>query len=339
MKAGAIAVLCLAAPCVAQHARVRVVPNIDMPAQVDSNSPALWKGGKLQLFNSTGNGPVRSVGADQFNLANAAGVVMIRQNPWPMWIESAWLDTNGNIFAWYHQEHHGVCPGTNLALPQIGAAISYDGGSSFYDLGAVLTSGDAMDCGSQNGFFAGGHGDFSVVLDRKKEFFYFFFTNYAGPRERQGVAVARMAYNDRYTPAGAVWKYDAGGWTEPGVGGRVTPIFPAKVKWQRANTDSFWGPSLHWNTYLESYVMLLNRSCCTSGFPQKGIYLSYGMDLADPASWTKPQKLVDDPGWYPQVLGKSAGMTDSIAGRTPRLYIYGHSHFELVFEKAAPPAQ
>lgn len=310
-----------------------------MPAQVDSNSPAYRQDGQLHLFNSTGNGPVRNEGPDQLHLGNPVGVRMILRNPWPAWIESAWVDSNRNIFAWYHQEHHGVCPGTTLAVPQIGAAISYDGGVSFYDLGVVLSSGDPMDCGSQNGYFAGGHGDFSVILDRDKEHFYFLFTNYAGPRERQGVAIARMPFESRYNPAGAVVKYFSGGWTEPGVGGRVTPIFPARVKWQRADTDSYWGPSVHWNTYLESYVMLLNRSCCSAGFPQKAIYASYSGDLANPASWAQPERILQNTGWYPQVLGQAPGTTDSIAGRTPRLYIYGHSYWQIVFEKPAPASQ
>ena len=35
-------------------------------------------------------------------------------------------------------------------------------------------------------YFSGGHGDFSVVLDREQKFFYFLFTNYGGPVETQG---------------------------------------------------------------------------------------------------------------------------------------------------------
>ena len=56
------------------------------------------------------------------------------------------------------------------------------------------------------------------------------------------------------------------------------------------NTDSFWGPSVHWNKYLRTYVMLLNRSCCTSGFPQRGIYINYNPDLTDPNGWTNHEK-------------------------------------------------
>lgn len=40
------------------------------------------------------------------------------------------------------------------------------------------------------------------------------------------------------------------------------PIFPAAEPWHDMDTivDPFWGPSAHWNTYLQQHVMLLNRS-------------------------------------------------------------------------------
>jgi hypothetical protein len=84
--------------------------------------------------------------------------------------------------------------------------------------------------------------------------------------------------------------------------------------------------------------MLLNHSCCSPGFPQKGIWASYSADLSNPASWSRPQKVLDDTGWYPQVIGTGAQGTDRRAGRVARLYIYGHSRWEIVFEKPAPPA-
>lgn len=302
-----------------------------MPGQVDSNSPAFWYEGEFRLLNSTGNGPVLSRGADQFHFFDASPVTVTVPQPWPTWIEAVWVDPNGAIFAWYHQEQENVCGAQRPSQPRIGAALSYDGGQSFFDLGIILSSGDGIDCSSQNGYFAGGHGDFTVVPDREGQYFYFFFGNYGGALPTQGVAVARMAFADRFHPAGAVWKYYNGEWREPGVGGRTTPIFPATVSWQDFNTDAFWGPSVHWNTHLERWVMLLNRSCCTTGFPQEGIYLSFGAALSDPVSWSPPVKILDNTGWYPQILGAGEGETDSVAGRQARLYVYGISWWEIFF--------
>ena len=94
-----------------------------------------------------------------------------------------------------------------------------------------------------------------------------------------------MAYEDRFGPAGAVWKFRNGEWDEPGLGGHVTAIYPAQRSWEFADADSLWGPSVHWNTYLERYVVLMNHACCEAGWMQEGIYISYISDLADPANW------------------------------------------------------
>jgi hypothetical protein len=246
------------------------------------------------------------------------------------------VDDDGTVFAWYHQEVGTAC-GSSLVVPRIGAAVSFDGGRTFADLGIILSSSDPADCSSQNGYFAGGHGDFSVVPDRERGYFYFMFTNYAGPLESQGVVVARMAAAARHQPLGSVWKYYNGSWDEAGVGGHVTPIFPARATWQQADTDSFWGPSVHWNTHLQKYVALLNRSCCESGFPQEGIYISFSGDLSDPSAWSEPRKIVKGGWWYPQVLGLGPGETDSLAGRFARLYIYGESAWELEFDSDPEP--
>lgn len=109
-------------------------------------------------------------------------------------------------------------------------------------------------------------------------------------------------------------------------------------KLAKENTDSFWGPSVHWNTHLEAYVVLMNRSCCTTGFPQEGIYAAFNSDLSKPTGWTKPKKILGDVGWYPQVLGLGAGETDSVAGKEARLYVNGQSRWKVTFRKPRPSA-
>lgn len=315
----------------AQHAELQPTFPVNFPAQTDSNSPALWTGGEFVLFNSTGMGPVRNSGSDQFHLFDSQPVVLGSSIHVPYWIEATWTDDDGTILAWYHHEPPHVCGGAGLTAPQIGALVSSDGGRSFYDLGIILESGYPVDCSSQNGYFAGGHGDFSVVLNRSRSYFYFLYSNYSGPPEAQGVAAARLPFYRRYDPFGAVEKFYDGRWQEPGLGGQVTPIFPVTVDWQRPDTDSFWGPSVHWNSYLDKYVMLLNHSCCSPGWPQEGVYISYNNSLANPAGWSVPEKILDGGWWYPQVLGRGPGETDKLAGRIARLYVYGVSNFRIVF--------
>lgn len=337
ITAGIVSAIC-AQVSSAQTVELRPAPAVSFPAATDSNSPALWIRGELVLFNSTGNGPIRSSGTNQFNLLSSQPVVLGQSIHRPYWIEATWQDQDGTILAWYHHEPGGVCGAfSRLTAPQIGALVSFDGGKSFSDLGIVLQSGYPVDCSSQNGYFAGGNGDFSVVLGRNGEYFYFLFSNYGGPPEAQGIAIARMPFDRRYSPFGAVQKYFAGDWSEPGIGGRLTPVFPANVPWQRVDTDSFWGPSVHWNSYLGKFVMLLNRSCCSSGWPQEGVYVSFNDALANPSGWSTPVKILDgdqdNVWWYPQVLGFKPNGTDKVAGHAARLYVFGTSNWEIVFKK------
>jgi hypothetical protein len=318
----------------AQTIEIRPTTAAQLPWPVDSNSPAHWWKGTFVLFNGMFV-PNRSQGPDQFGLANQVEVKFSDGTPTPLWIEATWMDKDGTLFAWYHHEPVAICPGYYVTAPKIGALVSYDNGYSFQDLGIVLESGDPVDCQSQNGFFGGGNGDFSVIQD--SSYFYFFYSNYGGDVTSQGVAVARMNVQDRFHPSGSAWKYYNGGFTEPGLRGRVTPTFPAKVNWNAANADSLWGPSVHWNTALNQYVMLLNHSCCAPWWPQEGIYLSLNPDISNPTGWSAPAKILNAGQWYPQVIGEGPDGTDKLAGAVSRLYIGGSSYGEMVITSGPTP--
>jgi hypothetical protein len=323
---------------VAQQARVvPATPNY-MPGGVDSNSPAFWVDGQYRMLNSAGF-PLLSTGLNQFHLDETDWVESARINHMPIWIEAAWTDPDGVLFAWYHHEPGGLCKGSNLTAPKIGALVSFDGGRAFDDLGIVLEASEPIDCSAKNGFFGGGHGDFSVIPDRAGEYLYFLFSTYGGEVSSQGIAMARMSVADRFGPAGAVWKYHDGAWNQPGLGGLVNPIFTAKKSWMAADTDSLWGPSVHFNPSINRFVILMSRACCEPGWKQEGVYITYNRDVDDPAGWTEPVKLLDDsqigygPGWYPQVLGLGPDETDTRAGQKARLYIHGVSLWEIIFER------
>jgi hypothetical protein len=317
----------------AQSAKLVPADPVVMPGSVDSNSPAFWQNGQLQLFNSTWQGPTLSTGDSQLTLGSPQNVQLAPIYPWPFWIESVWRDPDGPVYAWYHQEF-GPCPdGNYLAVPRIGAAISYDGGQSFVDMGSILTSSQPVDCNAQNGYTAGGVGDFSVILDQAHQYFYILYTSYGGQLQNEGICIARMPYGSRRFPNGAVQKYYNGAWSEPGIDGQESAVFPAVQLWQQPDTNSFWGPSVHWNTYLQKYVVLLNHSCCATGYPQDGIFITYNGDLSDPTGFTDPVRLADDPGWYPQVLGFGPDGTDQLAGQTARFYIAGKSQWRIVFSQ------
>jgi hypothetical protein len=335
-----LASIIVVASASAQHAELRVVPRRDLPKPIDGNSPAFWNRGKLNLFTTVGYPLLIRQAPNQFGPWTTDVVGGDITAHYPLWVESAWMDSDGILFVWYHHEPQGLCGETSsLTAPEIGAAVSFDGGLTLQDLGIILKSGDPLNCDARNGFFAGGHGDFSVVPDGEHRFFYFIFSNYGGSAEDQGITVARMAFEDRFGPAGAVWKFRNGAWDEPGLGGRVTAIYPAMKPWEFADADSFWGPSVHWNTYLGKYVILMNHACCEAGWFQEGVYITYISDLNDPFTWGNPSKLIDrnyigvGAGFYPQVIGLEEGETDSVCGWYARLYIQGISKWEIIFSR------
>jgi hypothetical protein len=282
---------------------------------VDSNSPVHWIDGQMVVYNSNGV-PSVAWGENLFSLGTAQRVAFSNEPVRPLWIEATWQDADGTLFAWYHHEPPGVCPkqgNIQLTSPKIGALISHDGGAAFEDLGIVMEAGGYL---------------------------YFFFGNYGGPDAGQGVAMARMAIGDRWNPAGNLWKYSGGdAWDSPGLGGPVTPLFPARVDWGEEAADAFWGPSVQWNTHLKKYVMLLNRSCCRSRWPLEGFYVSFAADLADPESWSTPRKFADGRNYYPQAIGLAPGETDKRMGETARFFVGGISDFEIFFDLSGPDGE
>ncbi|MEZ5351154.1 MAG: hypothetical protein R2762_00830 [Bryobacteraceae bacterium] len=320
-----------AAAAFGQQISVRPAPTRQMPGEADSNSPGHWLNDTFRLYNSNGF-PIRTIGQSPLRTGAARAIQLYDYDHAPMWIESTWVDpSNGYVYAWYHHEPGSPCPSGDFSAPEIGALYSDDDGNTFHDLGIVLQSGAKPDCNGRNGFFAGGHGDFTVLLDRESKYFFFLFSNYGGDAIDQGVAIARMAFEDRGNPVGKVFKFRGGSWNEPGLGGRITPIHTARAPWNQVNTDAFWGPSVHWNTAINQYVMLLNRSCCEPGWPQEGVYVSTSPDISNPFSWSEPSKILDTADWYPQVLGTGPGESDKLAGRVARLFVGAFSQWEIVF--------
>ena len=327
-------IACIFATLIAvDAASLRPAVRLKFPHETDSNSPAEWIGPEFYMFNSAGH-PYRSSGTNLFGLTDAQPVAFNNKINGGRWLEATWRNPDGILYGWYHNEPHGLCPGTTLTSPQIGAVRSTDNGAHWTDLGIILRARDGTSkCDAKNGYFAGGHGDFCVMLDSAGRYLYLFLTAYAGDLRELGVTMARMDWADREAPCGKLWKWHKGSWNSPGLGGDVSPVpvFVATVAWERPDCEAFWGPSVHWNTDLSNYVMLLNRAKGT-GSIQEGIYVSYATNLANPESWSSPEKLLAGGAWYPQVVGLEQGTgTDKRAGAVARFFMGGISDYEIDF--------
>jgi len=315
----------------AQSVKIVPAPGLQLPGVADSNSPSHWTNGKLVVFNSNGLA-VRSEGSRIEDLGRVRAVQLYSYAHVPMWIEATYKAPDGKLYAWYHHEVFLGCEDNPVSAPKIGALRSDDDGLTFHDLGIVMQAAGEADCSTRNRYFGGGNGDFSAIVDADGAYVYFLYSNYSGELSSQGVAIARMRVESLDDPVGQVYKYSKGSWDEPGLGGEESPVFAATSSWASENADAFWGPSIHWNTHLSQYVMLMNRSCCGVDWEQEGIYASFSPDLSRPWTWTQPVKIFDGGGWYPMVMGLEEGGTDKLAGRQSRLFMGSDSNWLIEFE-------
>jgi hypothetical protein len=347
---------------------LRPAPFIQMPGvkeyrylhAIDCNSPLHWDGDTLYLFNSFLH-PFRTSGPDLLRQADQTRVHLGDfDDLLDMWIEATFKDDDGTLYGAFHHEPDGVCfSDTHLpTAPKIGWLKSGDNGKNWKDFGfIIMASPCAINCKTESPWDAGGTGDFVFLPDPQKEFFYFYGTSYDPRLAEQGVWAARMAYADRNNPAGKVLKWYQGRWSEPALWGHLTPVFPAARDYHKKDGSMFWGPSIHWNTYLNMYVMVLNHAINTH-LDADGIYISFNRDVGNPKGWTKPTMLIAladirkamaggetglpdvmNNGWYPQIIGIAKGETDKLAGRRARLFLGGLSHLEIVFLKAGEKAE
>ncbi len=335
-------------------------PTVTFPNETDSNSPAIWEmvrgQWRMSLFNSVAGSAQLSEGRNVQQLTDVGAVSFAGALPeGGFWFESVIRDADG-WYGFYHNERQDVvCPGSGKVWPRIGAARSEDHGRTWVDLGPVIeTPVDSVRCVTNNHYFVGGVGDFSVVLDPGRTFAYFYYTQYVEADGRTGVSVARMSWADRDTPSGRVDIWRDGVWLPPTAvqssddaaaderpaprpaGWQfplASPIMVAGDRWDNGNgaVNVFWGPSIHWNTHLQSYVMLLNRAA-SNDWKQGGIYVSFNPNIDDPGGWTAPDRILEGGSWYPQVIGYTDGQgTDAVAGPSARFFMAGRSEHTIVF--------
>ena len=319
-----------------------------LPGSVDSNSPALWTltngRRRLKVFTSTAGTPSVSAGLRIRRMQPAEPVTIVNPPAHGVWFEAVVADDQNVWYAVYHNEIPAErCERLDRTVPQIGLMRSDDDGVTWTDLGAILKADrNRIACDTTNAYFVGGIGDVSAVLNDEHTDLYIFFTQYSPTPSGQGVSVARLPWAHRDAPAGRADVWVDGIWQapelidEPGpddttatvtVSPEGTALFPTERPWHDEDPggDAFWGPSVHWNTHLEQWVMLLNRTA-NDDWTQDGVYVSFASTLDDPSQWTPPVRIIEGGRWYPQVIGLEPGIgTDKVAGETARLFIGGES--------------
>jgi hypothetical protein len=230
--------------------------------------------------------------------------------------------------------------------------VSEDDGYTWEDLGLILTPRDGtVSCDTDHPVTDGGIGDFSVILDNNTDsgdhYLYFIFSSYGGSLEEQGISFARMLWTERDQPLdpvsgdSAALKWDGNAWEGAGIGGASIAIFhdDLQVSWTSINNNGYWGPSVHWNTDLKKFIVVMSRSI-GGNYESGGIYMTYTTALDDPTSWARPKLIIsENQGWYPQVIGDpSIKGTDKLSGSSARYFDQGKSDSLIVFVDTSAPA-
>lgn len=214
------------------------------------------------------------------------------------WFLSVHRLESGRLVGFTHAEYHGY---PNLFnQPQKGwfsTAVAYsdDNGASWRSGGQIITSEQPPP--PRNKVEFGGIGNPGVVYDGANKRWLLYHSEY-----RLRVAMS----TDPLGQQGSWRKYYNGAFSQPGLRGVSTPLkcldrVPGTV------------PAVHWNTYLNKWVMLYH------GYQNKSIFIAAS---DDGLNWDCPRLLVQNNGrgwraWYPTLVGD---VTDKVAGQRAHLY-------------------
>lgn len=245
-------------------------------------------------------------------------------------------------------------PESPAAVCRIGIMKSTDGGRSWENKGIFIEDYQSrliLKPHNISKTFAGGVGDPSAV--KSGDYLYLFYGEYGYPgtyKEKtwnaeeewrgQCVSVARIKLNDLDSPEGKARRWDGKGFNaEPdGVG---TPIRSLQIPFSEGGGPAsspeggfHWGPSVSWNTYLNSWVMLMGKVTGPS-WAGSDVYISFNPhnDLGkgdNSQDWSKPALLLSRQGWflwYPSLQpidnqdNAKNKYTSLMLGRRARLFI------------------
>ena len=207
------------------------------------------------------------------------------------WLYSVVAVSNADYIGFYHAEDHQWQTGRSadgVAWKSVALCTSGDGGATWSKKGQILTSArQKPDLPAW-----GGCGDHCVVFD-KGRWFCFFQEHY----------LCMAVSDDKQALPGTWKKWYNGGFNEPGLGGKVSPI-------EGLVTRPGGNPSVHYNTELQRWFMVWHT---WTG----NLVYSWSRDLI---RWEPPVDLLKCAAntklWYPTIVGS----TDTQAGKEAALY-------------------
>ncbi len=182
-------------------------------------------------------------------------------------------------------------------------------------------------------------------------YLYVFYSQYVERDGGVGVTAARMPWASRDAPKGELAVWNTGSWlpavrveaetstADSWVYDVSTPVYPAANRWDDADRaiDVLWGPSVHWNTFLQvGYVMLLNRAVSAEFGSGGDLTWHTSRTCRNPKTWSTPTLLLEGGAWYTaghRPLPRHGDRASSRA-ETARFYMAGRSEYIIRFGKS-----
>ena len=208
------------------------------------------------------------------------------------WLMSVFRESGDNFIGFYHAEDHWYPHTSNdIAWKSLAVTYSSDKGKTWSTGNQIITSPTAKPATPT----WGGSGDCCVVWDHINNRWMCYYQEHN----------ILMAVSTEPKGAPGTWKkYYNGAFTEDGLGGQHTRL-PGLENAPGGN------PSVHWNTYLEKWVMVWH------GWSPPKIYLSVS---EDGVHWDEPKSIIvssiSGRAWYPTIIGS----TDVEAGQIAKIY-------------------
>jgi hypothetical protein len=237
----------------------------------------------------------------------------------------------GTIYAVYHAEDQEGLPdvpgtgGTPGFHASVGLAATTDGGRTFTKRGWVVTSAEPKGWQAYPGQVDSGAGEPWILGSHDGAWWYLYYTEHSR-RDGRGVQICMARAPATASPEpGAFRKLYQGGFTEPGLGGRDTPVLDAQAFDQ---ADSL-APQVVYSPTLGLYVMVLNLNVWKefvekTGLRRSGVYLATSKDGV---RWSRPEPLLVD--WAVAQVGQSVTWHPAIVfdpgSSTEGWLLYGHT--------------
>lgn len=274
------------------------VPDIPIARWFPDGRIPLWKSkGGWQMYLA-GHSTYRATGSRRESLSLSPSRAVLNPGHGSFDNGGAWLYSvtplsDSHLVGFYHAEDHQWEGGMNpdgVAWKSIARCESRDGGITWTKTGPILTSSKPKPRRSR----WGGNGDHCVVFDPASRRWFCFYQEHA----------LCMAVSDHPEGVAGSWKkWHRGAFSEPGLGGKNSPI-------PELSREPGGNPSVHFNTFLQCWVMIWHT---WSG----DLVWSTSEDLL---RWRQPNVLLNAKGperfWYPTIVGNS----DTLAGEVATLY-------------------